>query len=289
LPEKAASVTRVISCDAFQEGNDFLLSISTADTAGHRAVVQNLSDLAAMGAAPVGFVWSLEIPQSWLKKQGRLLKDFCNGAAKACEESKLYFYGGDLSFSADRFACTITIFGDVLGTPLSRQGAKPGDLVYVSRPLGLSSFGLDTLFKTKGLRTGKISGGQEASVAAHLWPQAEVELGKKLVGSATACMDISDGLARDLHRLCRASRVGAELNNLEAAFHAALPPKKARYYAVQGGEEYALLFTAPPEFKAPETCIRIGRITRNPVVLERTGNIRKPLLADGYDHFASRT
>jgi thiamine-monophosphate kinase len=155
--------------------------------------------------------------------------------------------------------------------------------------LGLSSYGLDTLFKTKGLRTEKISGGQEASVAAHLWPQAEVELGQKLVGSATACMDISDGLARDLHRLCRASRVGAELNNLEAAFHAALPAKKARHYAVQGGEEYALLFTAPPEFKAPETCIRIGRITRNPAVLERTGNIRKPLVADGYDHFASRT
>lgn len=282
LPKLSPSFTRVISCDAFQEGNDFLLSIASAESAGYRAMVQNISDLAAMGAIPVGFVWSLEVPSSWLKSKGKLLSQFCDGAAKACREEKLPFFGGDLSLSKDRFACTVTIFGDVEGMPLSRQGAKPGDAIYVSRPLGLSAFGLERLLKKKS--------SPEIAIAAHLSPKAEVVLGKKLVGLATSCMDISDGLARDLHRLCKASQVGAELDALEAVFHPELPVKKAREYGLHGGEEYALLFTAPPKQRVNKRCIRIGMITdQSGVVSEKRGQKSTRIKSLGYDHFTSRT
>jgi thiamine-monophosphate kinase len=301
LPKVSAYATRVISCDAFQEGNDFLLHLSPVQSAGYRAVVQNISDLAAMGAAPVGFVWSLEVPALWLKARGALLSEFCDGAAKACRMYDLRFYGGDLSFSSDRFGCTITILGDVEGKPHSRRGAKPGDVIYVSRPLGLSSFGLSVLFEKLGARKqtmseakfevflSKLSQEKNSGVKTHLWPEAEIKLAQKLLGSATACMDISDGLGRDLYRLCNASKVGAELDNLKAAFHPDLPGAKAYEYAIHGGEEFALLFTAPPKFKAPKRCVRIGKVTSKLGIYELDGTQRKKIAPKGYDHFTSRT
>lgn len=300
LPELTKSTTRVVSCDAFQEGNDFLRTLSPLESAGHRVITQNLSDLAAMGARPVGFLWSLEVPSGWLNRHGEWLKRFCNGAAAACQEQGLLFYGGDLSFSADRFGCTVTILGDVRGQPLSRQGARPGDHLFVSRPLGLSAFGLELLLKKmRGRETvslkrfstfaSKLTQNEQTAIQKHLWPKAEIELGQSLVGLASACMDISDGLARDLHRLCRASKVGAELTHLNAAFHDALPSLSARKYAAFGGEEYALLFTTPPQIKPKHPGIRIGTITdQEGIVLEQQGSRRVRLDARGYDHFTSR-
>lgn len=279
LPKAESGATRVISCDAMQEGTDFSRELSSVDTAGHRAIIQNLSDLAATGASPVGFVWSLEVPELWLKKKAHLLRQFCDGAAKASKSAGLLFYGGDLSFSKKRFACAITILGDVDGLPLSRRGAKVGDAIYVSRPLGLSAYGLDVL------RAGTA---QKSAIEAHLWPSAEIELGKKLVGVAGACMDVSDGLTKDLSRLCKASEVGAELDNLSAALHPLLPRKKARQYALEGGEDYALLFTAASARRVPKGCIRIGRIIAEPRIWERSAKTRTPLSPQGYDHFASR-
>jgi thiamine-monophosphate kinase len=253
-----------------------------------------------MGSKPVGFVWSLEVPARWLKNSGALLKRFCVGAAKACAEEGLSFYGGDLSFSRDHFACTTTIFGDVAGRPLSRQGARPGDLIYVSRPLGLSSFGLELILrklktKRKTMASEAFSNfllgekpKERAAIMAHLWPRAELARAQSLVGKASACMDISDGLARDLHRLCAASKVGAELNNLEAAFHAALPKASSRKFATYGGEEYALLFCAPENILIEEG-IRIGVVTDEVgVVNERRGRTLVPIKPKGYDHFTSR-
>ena len=160
--------------------------------------------------------------------------------------------------------------------------AKPGDKIYVSHKLGLSAFGLDLLLERKAK-------GSSDAVNAHLNPTAEIALGRKLIGLASSCMDISDGLLKDLTRLCKASKVGAELDALDQVIHPALPADKARDYALNGGEEFALLFTAPASQKVPKGCVRIGRIVRGQGCYEIVGSEKKLLTAQGYDHFVSRT
>ncbi len=250
LPACPSGFTRVVSMDAFQEDHDFKLGLGPLDSAGYRAIVQNLSDMAAMGAEPVGFMWSLEVPNSWLDGY---LKEFCEGALKACQRYGLGFYGGDLSASFDKFRLAITIFGDVAGKPLNRRGAKPGDKIYVSRALG-----------------------DAAEAGYHsIYPVPELELGQKLVGHATACMDISDGLGKDLHRICKASGVGASLHTVPIATGASLEQ------ALYGGEDYALLFTAP---NSPWG-IEIGEVVMGSGV---TLNDHE-LAEKGYDHFGDLT
>ena len=248
LPECPLGYTRVVSMDAFQEDYDFKLGVGPLDSAGYRAIVQNLSDMAAMGAKPTGFMWSLEVPNSWLD---RYLKEFCKGALKACHRYGLGFYGGDLSASPDKFRLAITIFGDVAGKPLNRRGAKPGDKIYVSRPLG------------------------DAAAAGYhsIYPVPEIELGAKLVGHATACMDISDGLGKDLHRICKASGVGARLHTIPIAEGASLEQ------ALYGGEDYALLFAAP----SSEWGIEIGEVVEGNDLSLNGRN----LADEGYDHFGT--
>lgn len=260
LPVCLPGYTRVVSLDAFQEHNDFKIGLGPLESAGHRAIVQNLSDLAAMGAKPVGFLWSLEIPVLWLQNKALYLTKFCQGALQIAKENHLEFYGGDLSASHGGFSCAITIFGDVLGRPLGRQGAKVGDKIYLSRELGASAAGLANL-----------------TLNGHLYPQAELQLGQNLIGIATACMDISDGLAKDLARLCKASGVGAQIHTVPVHKEA------TREQALYGGEDYALLFTA----QNSKFGIEIGEITKAPEILIKNQEGYEILQSGGFDHFSS--
>jgi thiamine-monophosphate kinase len=257
LSEVPLGHRRVMSMDAFQEHNDFRIGLGPLKSAGHRAITQNLSDMAAMGAKPVGFLWSLELPEIWLQNDADYLKQFCLGVADTAKASGLRFYGGDLSLSRLYFSCAISIFGDVAGIPLSRQRAKPGDKIYVSRTLGASAAGLENLFANTA----------SPATETHLWPKAEVELGQKLVSIATACMDLSDGLAKDLDTLCFASGVGARVHTIPTH------PWASEHQALYGGEDYALLYTAPQ----CDWGIEIGEITSDPK--------QRPFKAEGFDHF----
>lgn len=281
LPACEPGLKRVISCDAFQEFNDFRLDLSSSQSAGHRAIVQNLSDLAAMGAKPLGFVWSLEVPASWLDQDAAHLRGFCEGVLSVCKERTLSFFGGDLSLASGRFSCTITILGDVAGKPLGRRGARANDYLYLSKPLGASAAGLAQLL-------GQLQeSNPEALIQEHLAPADECELGQNLVGNASACMDVSDGLSRDLHRLCRASGVGAVITDLDAAIHPAIRHLADREaFALSGGEDYALLFTAPAAIPI-ENCILIGYITAEPGVWLKRGDALESLPEQGFDHFSS--
>jgi thiamine-monophosphate kinase len=266
LPPVPTSHTRVISLDAFQEHNDFEIGLGTLESAGSRAVIQNLSDLAAMGAKPVGFLWSLELPTAWLENNALYLRQFCKGVLKICRENNLEFYGGDLSASKNAFSCAITIFGDVAGRPLGRQGAQVGDKIYVSRELGIGA----VQFKSLSLDSSSVSG-------TELQNPAEIQLGQQLVGLATACMDISDGLAKDLTRLCKASGVGARIHTVPTCQDA------TREDALYGGEDYALLFTAPES----KLGIEIGEITKAPQILIKNPEGYEILKPGGFDHFSS--
>src|SRR5690606_24876180 len=122
------------------------------------------------------------------------------------------------SRSRGRFSCTVTVLGDVRGRPLTRRGATPGDRVYVSRPLGAASGGLALLERGAGVDGTRA----KQALRAHLWPEPELARGQLLVGRASACMDLSDGLGSDARRLAQASGVALHLD--EGAVRAAVHP-----------------------------------------------------------------
>jgi thiamine-monophosphate kinase len=159
--------------------------------------------------------------------------------------------GGDLA-QDDKVHCSVMVVGAVRrGKALTRAGARPGDQLYVSGRLGKP------------------------------WNQRiepRLALGRKLAGKATACIDLSDGLSLDLHRLCKESRVAAKVERIPIVQGVSLER------ALHGGEDYELLFTLPPRFKPPAGTTHIGEIVRG-----HAGTVwfeGQKLAPRGYDHFA---
>lgn len=248
---------RVVTTDLVVEGVDFDRALYPAVYAGMRAMTQNLSDLGAMGATPLGFVWSLAVPPSWSEAE---LLDFARGAAVPAKLARLSLYGGDLSRTDGPLVCSITAFGDVEGAPLLRSGARPGDRLFLSAPLGASAAGLrrlrqgDAPLDPAAFRAWltELPELEARAVRAHLQPV--LPDGASLVGHASACMDVSDGLSLDAHRLAHASRVRLELDELDAAVDSAA----TRDDALSGGEDWALLFAA--RGSPPIDAVRIGSV-----------------------------
>jgi len=218
---------------------------SSAEQIGTRAVARSLSDIAAMGGTPLYCLVSMALAP-WTDQ--RWIDGFYRGVNQLLRKVNASLAGGDISH-AGQLVCDVMICGAVAkGKALLRSGAGPGDILYVSGPLG-------------GWR-------HKRAIMPRL------EFGRKLVGVATACMDISDGLALDLHRLCRESGVAAELDNVP------LLKGATRDEALHDGEDYELLYTAPQTAKAPG--IPIGRITKGKAGAVRfQGQALPPI---GYDH-----
>jgi thiamine-monophosphate kinase len=216
-----------------------------AEEIGARAVARSLSDIAAMGGTPLYCLVSIALAP-WTDE--RWIDGFYRGVYKLLRKADASLAGGDISH-ADQLVCDVILCGSVAkGKALLRSGAKPGDALYVSGPLGG--------WRNKGAIVPRL------------------ELGRKLVGVATACMDISDGLALDLHRLSKASGVAAELDNVPLLKGATI------HQALHDGEDYELLYTAPPRAKVAG--IRIGSITKGkPGAVRYNGKVLKPI---GYDH-----
>jgi thiamine-monophosphate kinase len=218
---------------------------SSPEEIGARAVARSLSDIAAMGGTPLYSLISLALAP-WTDE--RWIDGFYRGVHKVLRTAKASLAGGDISH-AGQLVCDVMLCGCIRkGQALLRTGARPGDALYVSGPLG-------------GWKNRR-------AIAPRL------AFGRKLVGVATACMDISDGLALDLHRMCKASGVASELE------HVPLLPDATLNQALHDGEDYELLYSAPARVKAPG--IRIGSITKG-----KPGAVRyqgKSLAPVGYDH-----
>jgi thiamine-monophosphate kinase len=231
------------------EGVHFMRD-SPAEQVGRRAVVRSLSDIAAMGGTPLYCLISLALAP-WTDR--RWITGFYRGVNKILGETKTRLAGGDLSH-AKQLVSDVMLCGTVAkGKALRRGGAKPGDRIYVSGPLG-------------GWR-------HKRAIVPRL------NIGRKLIGKATSCMDISDGLALDLHRLCLASGVAAEIDSVPLLKGASLQQ------ALHDGEDYELLYTAHPERRVPG--IRVGTITKGkPGALRYRGEKLAPI---GYDHLQQRT
>ena len=270
---------QVITNDVLVEDVDF-----TAATPLHfvarKSMAVNLSDLAAMGAKPLYAVVAIASPDE--DNVRRLLEEFA-------KETRIEIVGGDLSRAAKLFI-SVTAVGEAK-QPLLRSGARRGDRVYVSRPLGAATAGL--FFEQHPLPPNApylLREFAESAIRRHLDPDPEIELGVKLAGIATACIDISDGLSSDLHRLCEASNAGAEIERQRIPVFPGLEQSgvDVRGAVLNGGEEFALLFTS--SLRESELSSRVGR----PVyaigrIVEQKG-VRldgAPLEPRGWDHFTS--
>jgi thiamine-monophosphate kinase len=223
---------------------------SSAEQVGRRAVARSLSDIAAMGGRPLYCLISLALA-TWTDP--RWIDGFYRGVNQLLRQTETKLAGGDISH-ANQLVCDVMLCGTVgHGKALRRSGAKVGDVIYVSGPLG-------------GWR-------HKREIVPRL------EFGRRLIGKATSCMDISDGLALDLHRLCRASGIAAEIDSVPLLNGASIEQ------ALHDGEDYELVFTAPEKRRVPG--IRIGNITKGkPGALRYLG---KNLAPTGYDHLQQRS
>ncbi|HYS55874.1 MAG TPA: thiamine-phosphate kinase [Thermoanaerobaculia bacterium] len=281
----------VITTDMLVEDVDFTRAIPI-EFAARKSLAANLSDLAAMGATPAYAVVALGAPP-YLDVEA-----FMSAMAAAARDHKIEIVGGDLS-RAEKIIVSITAVGRAK-RPLLRSGARAGDRIYVSRPLGAARAGLELLKRGWSLEPPPdLPYGQREFAAAvirrHIDPEPEVALGIALasIAEVTACIDISDGLSTDLNHLCEASGVGAEIERERIP---AFPDLRSagpllgidvRNAVLHGGEEFALLFTA--SLRESELSARVGRpvYAIGRVVKEKGMRLDgESLLPGGFDHFA---
>lgn len=251
-----------------------------------KSLAVNLSDLAAMGAQPQFALLSLALPP-WVDADQML-----EAYAEAANEHAIEIVGGDLS-SAEKLAINVVAVGRVVTRPLLRSGAKRGDRIYLSRPVGGAAAGLQLLDAEGSSYAEKEF--IRSAVRRQLDPEPEVALGLALarLEKVTACIDVSDGLSTDLHLLCEASGCGAEIEKAripvfpDLQAHARAFNIDVRDAVLNGGEEYALLFTSPMREAELSSAVgrpvfAIGRIVEGRGVLLDG----QPLPAGGFDHFA---
>lgn len=277
VPEPGRELVAVV--DTLVEDVHFPSDIRPADL-GFRAVAVNLSDIAAMAARPRWMTLALTIPQAdecWLE-------GFSAGIREAAGDVALV--GGDTT-RGDRTVVSVQIIGDVeAGRALLRSGARVGDTVFVTGTLGDAAAGLELIAR----------GQADAFLAQRYFrPVARVAFGRSLAGRASAAIDISDGLVGDLGKLLSASGVGAEIDverlPVSDALRAACDERERRRFALSGGDDYELLFTARPE-DVPQGDVpvaAIGTIVAGAKLICREGDaIVQPADYGGagsYDHF----
>lgn len=303
-----------ISTDTLVTGRHFFEDVDAA-ALGHKALAVNLSDLAASGARPMAFVLALTLPSvddAWLAA-------FAQGLFALADASGCELIGGDTTRGP--LAIAITVFGSVpLEHALVRSGARAGDDIYVSHRvgegLGDARLALHLLQAQRGQAVADVLKGVSVTQRSALLqacrqrlerPVARTSLGLALHGVASACMDLSDGLQGDLRHILTASGVGATLDVLGDAdatglLAAASPAVRtlgaeaALEYALAGGDDYELLFTAAAQQRAQirrvaaQTGLLLTRIgcidAQTGLHLRHAGGGGNPLQGHGFDHFA---
>ena len=285
------SGVQVMTTDMLVEDVDFTRATPLRFVA-RKSLAVNLSDLAAMGAAPAYALLALALPPWALENAGELLEAY----AEAAKQYGIEIVGGDLS-RAEKLTVAVTAIGRIVTRPLLRSGATTGDRIYLSRPVGGSGAGFALLGRDAAAYAEREF--IESAIRRHVDPEPELALGVALASLAevSACIDVSDGLSTDLHHLCDASGCGAEIEKERIPVFPELPAYArklgidARQVVLHGGEEYALLFTS--SLRESDLCRRlgrpvyaIGRITRERGVLLKEDGIARPFEARGWDHFA---
>jgi thiamine-monophosphate kinase len=279
-----------ISTDMLVEGRHFFAG-ADAEALGHKALAVNLSDLAAMGARPLGFTLALALPavdEAWLE-------GFSRGLFSLADQQGIDLIGGDTTRGPLNIC--ITVFGSVPAQhALRRDAAKAGDDLWVSGSLGDARLALEAMQQKLSLPHSAL---QSAASRLHR-PTPRVALGLALRGIASGAIDVSDGLLGDLGHILQRSALGATIDADLLPFGDVLqsqPLQTRREFALNGGDDYELCFTAAPAFhtrvqaaaaEAGVRVTRIGCITPGPdlQVLDAHGH-PVTLTSHSFDHFMS--
>jgi thiamine-monophosphate kinase len=289
----------ILTSDLSIEGVHFTARLHPGRSVGHRALARSLSDIAAMGGVPRFALISVVLPRAISRAW---VEEFYRGVIDLARRFRVDVIGGDTSIARRTAMIDVTLAGDVArGGGLLRSGARPGDMIFVSGRLGQSARGLEIL--KSGARKSKRTREEAephseivAALKAHLYPEPRCQLGRWLqrAGIPSALMDISDGLSTDLMRMCEASGVGAKVDAGRIPGPAGVSADHSLELALNGGEDYELLFAVPRRKvrKVPRTyrgvplhCI--GQMSRSrDVLLAHQDGRQSPLAPAGYDHFS---
>ena len=254
-------LSTLVSTDMLMEGVHFLMQDADPFSLGWKSAAVNISDIAAMGGRPTGTFLAFALPEGI---DGRWMDSFMEGFRAASLPSGVPLLGGDTTSSLDRLCICVTVLGDCeSGREVLRSGARPGDLVCVTGTLGDSAGGLQLILG--GLSR---KGDGEYLIQRHYRPVSRVAEGMRIAAAgATAMMDISDGIGSDLRHILEESGVGAAVRTADLPLSAQLRACSQLYgwnaldLAIDGGEDYELLFTIPPgaekSLKVPHSVIGV--------------------------------
>lgn len=299
----AAGNELAVKTDVIVAGIDFLPD-ERAHLVARKALRVNLSDLAAKGAAPRTYLVDLVLPntvdEAWIA-------DFAAGLAHDQAEYGIHLIGGDMSSTSGPITIAVTAIGEApIGRVVRRGGAQPGDVIFVTGTIGDAALGLSVLrAAVPSLDTASAA----FLIDRHRLPRPRVSLGPQLIGIATAALDVSDGLVADLRHICEVSRLSAVIEAssvpLSPAARAAIDSGPQRLAtALTGGDDYEILFTAPPAAAAqiavlsqlfdtpiaPIGCMTALSGAAQPAVVV-LDNMRRPLsfASEGWTHFRNRS
>lgn len=285
---------QLATADMLMEDVHFSLDTIPPWQLGYKALAVNISDIAAMGGLPRHALVSIALPEH---ASVFFVEQFYAGMKDLAAQYAVNIVGGDTISSPCRVVISITVLGETEpDRVIYRRGAQVGDLIVVSGTLGDSAGGLHILRDQLACKE------KERLLRAHLRPEPQVRLGRICSRYRVhALNDISDGLASEINEICSASDRGAKIYreklpvSRELGALAAQTGRKVSEYALYGGEDYQLVFTADPEtvrrimeMNIPNKLTVIGEITApetGVIIIDELGN-HEPLLARGYNHFA---
>ena len=297
---------QVLTTDALVETVHFNLKTQTPEELGWKALAVNISDVAAMGARPQFAVISLGIPKTLPVD---FLDRFYKGLNQASQKYQVALVGGDTVASPRHLFINMALLGETFKKKVfTRDGARPGDAIMVTGTLGDAAAGLKIL-QSKKKQWDIPKAAQKKLTQRHLKPEPRLAMARWLAQSrykVTSMLDISDGLTQDLGHILRASSVGAELWEAHIPLSKAiLKAEKTKSFsalplALEGGEDYELLFTLRPEdvislkigsiTKVDQPVTQIGEITAGKGIRLISKDGRSQLLQrpKGFNHFPAK-
>ena len=294
--ETSGNRVLLVTTDTLIQGIHFTDQTLSPETLGWKALAVNISDIAAMGGTPRTAFLSIGLKA---KSKVSFLESFMAGFNALAEKIGIVLAGGDTVESPSLVLITITLLGDCLAEHVVyRSGARVGDDVWVTGPLGNAAGGL-FLLRTK---KSAAPSGYESLVRAHQKPMPPLDVGKALgeTGFAHAMIDISDGIAKDLGHICQESGVGAVLQEASIPMSSELlelagERQEALQWALHGGEDYGLLFTASTADKekvesltaklSGRPAVKVGTVIPGNGIFLAKKKAKVPLEPGGYLHF----
>jgi thiamine-monophosphate kinase len=267
----------VLTCDAMVAGVHFLPD-DPPDLIGRKLLRVNLSDLAAKGATPIGYLMTVSTPRD---TQDAWYAAFAAGLHQDQQEYGVTLLGGDTTSTPGPISLSLTILGHVApGQAVHRVGARPGDGIFVTGTIGDGALGL-------AVARGRLLDPTGFLLSRYRLPQPRI--GVAIAGVASAGMDISDGLVQDLGHICRASDVIAEIDaaNVPLSPQARAAGPDWLPTCLTGGDDYELLLAIPPGREAGIPVTRIGAFRAGPPEVIVRGLDGKPmnLARGGWSHF----